>query len=425
MLVDAIRALGRMFVDGARVLAAHWPQLVVLFLLGWAGRMGILWLTTIVSDWSPTLAVLILPFAPLCTLVSLVLMLRAMAPTLSAFDNLVEPAPLGKQVKDHLTVAAQVLLPFLAVYASAGLLQQDVRVFLYDSVADEALNTNIQSLDYGRANYAEGWVLIAMIVGALVLRKLITVLELGKKHLAWAGVGTYLEVLWMVTLAQSLSSRLTEFTDWVLSRNVIAGLITWWEGVVDWFRSWVGWLVAAIEWLIATTGGMGSLIIIPVAWLAIGAAVYGHDLKAKELKVETHEEVNARINKVPQPVRRAVAHAAEPVTTPVKGVLTAIGKIASAGIVPMALFCVVFAVVAQVEALVAQLMRFIIGPGEPNRQYALEPFATMAERGVYFMLAMVLLAAAVNVVVESQRASEEPEDPGTPAESSRSEVAPA
>ena len=81
LLVGAVVALGRVFVDAGRVLANHWPQLVGLFLLGWAGRMGFLWLATVVSDVSPSLAVFIVPLAPMSTLVSLVLMLRATAPS--------------------------------------------------------------------------------------------------------------------------------------------------------------------------------------------------------------------------------------------------------------------------------------------------------------------------------------------------------
>ena len=51
----------------------------------------------------------------------------------------------------------------------------------------------------------------------------------------------------------------------------------------------------------------------------------------------------------------------------------------------------------------AQGMRLLFGPGSSARNYALEPYAVMAERGVYFLLALTLLAVAVNVVVESQK----------------------
>ena len=56
-----------------RVLAAHWPQFLGLFLIGAIGRMGFLWLAVWASRFHGLLGVLILPLAPLCTLFSLLL----------------------------------------------------------------------------------------------------------------------------------------------------------------------------------------------------------------------------------------------------------------------------------------------------------------------------------------------------------------
>ena len=234
----------------------------------------------------------------------------------------------------------------------------------------------------------------------------------------------------MVTLASALTSRIEDLTAWVTSRRIIAGVLQWWEGIVAVVRAWGGWATAVFDGVVGFLGSLGSLVVVPVAWLAIGAAVYGHTLKAKVLKVETHEEVTKRINKMSARTRKVVAHAVEPVTTPVQNALKAIGKIASAGIVPMVLFCVVFAVAHQVQVLVAELVKSLTGPGSGGRQYALEPYALLAERGAYFVLAMALLAAAVNAVVASQRedaepevVSEEAEAPDAPAATSRSEAA--
>ena len=107
LLTDALRTTARVFIDGARVLIAHWPELIGLFLAGWAGRTGFLWLTTAVSNVSPTAALFVLPFAPLATLLSLVLMLRATAPTLAAFRGVVEALSLRARWRDDLTVASQ------------------------------------------------------------------------------------------------------------------------------------------------------------------------------------------------------------------------------------------------------------------------------------------------------------------------------
>lgn len=396
-------ALGfvRVFADGLGVLRDHWPQLVGLFLLGWSGRMAFLWLAVAVSDWSPTLAVLILPLAPLSTLLSLILMLRVTADTLPAFTGLFEGGR-AERWRSHLAIAAQVLLPFLAVYASQGLLKDDARLFLHDSTLDEWMNTSLTELDWGRATYAEGWLWVAMVVGALALRKVISLTGVAKKAVAWAFAATYLEALWMVTFAQSLSTLIEQVTEWVTSRAIVATVLDWWAALLASLPQ----LVKPVEAFLTFVGGVleqaGNLVVVPVAWLAIGAAVYGQKL-SNARPVEGHEAVTARLAKVPNPVRRVVAQTVEPVTTPIKDAVGAIGRIAAAGVVPMVLFCVVFVVASQVKVLVAWLFRLAVGPRDALLLYALEPYSIMLQRLCYFVLALALLAAAVNTVVLAQR----------------------
>lgn len=403
LLTDALRTAARVFIDGARVLAAHWPELIGLFLAGWAGRMGFLWLAAVTSSLSPTWALFVLPFAPLSTLVAMVMMLRATAPTLPAFRGLVETVGARQRWRDDLTVASQVLIPFLAVYASAGMLKQDALVYVADANADELINAGVSSINYGRTVYAEGWALVALVLVALAARKVISLLELTKRHVVWAAVAVYIEVLWMLTLANAFANQLDELTSWVLSRRAIDGILTWWEAVVTWLRSVSAVMTAAVDAVSSFLGHLGSLVIVPVAWLAIGAAVFGASLKATTFKVETHDEVTDRLKSIPRPVRRVVSQAIEPVTTPVQNTIAAIAKIASAGVLSMVLFCVVFYIAGSLQTVVYALTRHVFGPGPDLRQYALTPFMQLGGRLVYFVVALSLLAAAVNAIVLSQR----------------------
>lgn len=404
-----MHTFSRFLIDGGRVLWRHWPQLVALFLIGWIGRMGFLWIATVVSDWNATVAVLILPLAPMSTLLSFVLMMRAMTPSLPAFQGMITASSPRQRWTEDLTVAGQVMIPFLAVYASAGLLRQDASVFLLDSTADESLNTVIHELDWDRADYAPGLTIVAFIVIALIARKVISMLGLVKRHLAWAGIAAYIEVLWIMTLANALSTELESITQWVTSRRVIASIIDWWEAVSAGIREWSAPVGAVVDFVSTTLGNLGSVVVVPVAWLAIGAAIYGHQLQASKLAVPGHEEMSRRIKRVPNPVRRAVLQIGEPVVTPIQSAVKAIQKIAVAGIVPMVMFCIVFLVAGAVQSGVAVLMRAAIGPGSGLRQFALEPYTTMVERGVYFVLVLALLAAAVNVIVLAQRSRAEAE----------------
>lgn len=400
-LTSAARTLARVFGDGGRVMAAHWPQLVGLFLIGWAARMALLWLAVLVSDVSPTIAVLMLPLAPMATLLSLVLMLRVTAETLPAFQGLFTGKARSERWHDHLVLAAQVLLPFLAIYVSQGLLKSDQTLFLYDATADEWMNTGLTDLDFGRSLYADGPFLIAMIVVAIVLRKAIALLDLGKRSPIWSLAATYLEVLWVVTLAHSLTSELEALGEWVTSRALIAGLVDWWNGVLALIPA-LPPVKAVLDAVGAAVGSLGNLVIVPVAWLAIGASVYGAELSSRA-PIEPHDQVTQRLKRIPTPVRRVVAQSVEPVTTPIRDTLAALGKIAAAGVLPMVLFCIVFVAAAQVKTLVAYGFVALAMPGEPWLVYALSPLRTMVERLLYFVIVLALLGAAVNHLVLRQR----------------------
>lgn len=418
LLSDAGRTLWRFVIGGARVLGAHWPELVGLFLVGWIGRMSFLWLATTVSDWSPTVAVLILPLAPFSTLLSFVLMLRAMVPTLPAFSGMFERRTARERWTEDFAVAGKVLLPFLAIYASAGLLKQDATVFLLDSAADEALNTTIQDIDWGRADYAPGLTIVAFIVIALVARKVIALLGLVNRHLAWAGVAAYIEILWIMTLANALNSQLEEIAAWATTRKISAPIIHWWEQLITTVREWSALADALLSMVVTVLGNLGAVVVVPVAWLAIGAAVYGHQLRSAELAVPGHEEMTKRLKKIPNPVKRVAAQITEPIVTPVQSALGAMKKIAVAGILPMVMFCIVFLAAGIVENGVALLLRELIGPGSGARQFALEPYTILIQRGVYFVLALALLAAAVNAIVMAQiRADSERAEPSEDAHS--------
>lgn len=243
---------------------------------------------------------------------------------------------------------------------------------------------------------------------------MISLRGLAERHLTWAGIAAYLEVLWIMTLANALSTQLESITAWVTSRRVVASAVGVGEGILDTVRGWSTWATAAIDATAAMLGNLGSVVVVPVAWLAIGAAVYGHNLSTADLAVTSHEEMTRRIQRVPDPVRRAVGHVVEPVVTPVQDALSAIRKVAVAGILPMVMFCVVFLIAGGVQSAVALLVRGIIGPGPGLRQYALEPYANLAERGVYFVLVLALLAAAVNAVVHAQQQRETPAETPAP-----------
>ncbi|MEL4359251.1 MULTISPECIES: hypothetical protein [unclassified Luteococcus] len=414
-LTEALGALREVIVDGLQLLARHWPALLGWFLLGAAGRRGFMWLAVATADVNRTLGALILPLAPISTLLSLVMMLRSTAASLPAFAGFTQ-AHQGRneRLRGHLVVATEVLIPFLAVYSAQGLLRTDVTTYIHSNTADEWLNEGLAA-DFARSTVAPEWLLLTLVVVALVLRKTIVGFELPRRHLGWAALNGYLEALWMVTLGAVLTHRLGAIQEWVTTRAVIVGIIEQYQRFVAWagaigtaFQS----LVDAISTLL---GNLSAIVVLPVAWLAIGAAVYGAQLREGTLSAP--EIRTQQLRRIPSPVRRVVAQSVEPVTTPVKETAAAIGRVAAAGIIPMVLFCLVFVAAGELQVGVAWLQRWLVGPQEGLARVATEPFLQLGQQAVYFVVAMALLAAAVNRVVGAQTTLTSPEgstDAGTP-----------
>lgn len=404
LLRGGLRDLGSVFVHGLRLLGQHWPQLLALYLAGAAGRMGFLWLALWVSKFSSLLGVLLMPLAPLCTLLSLVFMLQALGESIPAYQQAEAGQNAGKRLRSNLMVAAQVLIPFLAVYAAQGLLQEDIRLFIYDSTVDEAIN-NPLSANYARTLIASGWTLTLIVVLALIARKLIAAYDLPRKALRWGAIGSYLEALWLVTLSASFAAQIDQVKEWVTSRALVAGIAAWWTGLTS-TTGTVGQVARGVHtWLTTTLGSLDDLVVVPVAWLAIGATIYGSKLIAQAFP--THEQVTRRLERIPNPVRRAAEQLAEPITTPVRNIQTAISKVAAAGIIPMTLFCVGFSFLVVIKLAVAWLGRLLLGPQPPLLRAGIEPYVALLERGAYLILAVALIAAAVNRVLLSRRAQEQ------------------
>ncbi len=398
---------------GLRVLVNHWPALVVLYLAGFAARMGSIWLAVRAARISSVLAALVIPLAPLATIVSFVLMLRVAAESLPAFGEQVRSVPRQERWRRNLGVAAMALAPFLAVYASQGLMVEDLKRFALDAGAAEwaAMDrADFSDTNFARAGLATGSLAIGIALVAMVLRKVIAALGLGERTARWALLAGYLEALWTSSLGYTFTSEKSALVEWITTRRIVAGVYRRWEGVIGFLDGIHQALTAPVEAVGAIVGSMGGLVVVPVAWLAVGATVYGTSLKEGSV-LPTHEAATERLRRVPHPIRRITAQVTEPVTTPFRSAVAAIGKVASAGVVPMVLFCVVFAVTGWVRVGVDVLARRVMGPAEQGLQAAREPFVTLVDSTIYFVLTIALLSAAVNHIVSAQQQAATVDEP--------------
>lgn len=400
-----IHTVGALLVSSGRILRDHWPQLLGLYLVGATARHGFLWLAVWASNHSATLGLLILPLAPLATLVSLVLMLRAIRETLPAFRDEPREASRRVRIRRDLAVATSVMLPFLTVYSAQGLLQEDSRTYVSDVSLDDYIRFGSFATD--RLDYASGWTLLAMIGGALLVRQVIFATRAEERFLVVAGVAAYIEVLWMVTLGRALVSELKGLGTWLAQRDLVDVWLRIWDGVVAWSGSVGEFLVAAFGWGMELAIGFSLLLLLPIGWLAMGVSIHrgsSNDLYSSQHEIQRMigERMQARM-RLSGWFGKLFTLLAVPVVEPVSKAWAAIRWSLRAGARPSVVFCLAFIVLNLLQLVVAQVVHALVGARETLLATSLSAHQELVIRSVHFVVSMPVLAAAVNLLLLTER----------------------
>ncbi|MDO5668752.1 MAG: hypothetical protein Q4G50_01985 [Corynebacterium sp.] len=392
-VISAVRRTAAIPLDALRLLARHWAALLTVIALGLGLRALVIWAAVIVSGWSSLAAVFLIPLAPIAVMTSLITALWLLRPSLPYLSRAVSDPTQGSTHVRLLTIGG-LLIPFLTVYSSNGLLREDTRAYIHDATLTET-SRNLFTADFGRSNFEITWVLISLIVVALVLRKIIGVFALGERSVGWAGASAYLEVLWMVTFSVILTGGIAWVRDWVFSRAVLAPVIGGWDVI----RGFSGPVGDVFSWLVALVSRADDVIIIPVAWLTLGATIYGAQLAAKGASAS-----NSPRNRLQVEARKALDEAAQPLLGPVKSTMASLGRIAAAGLGPMVMFCLLFTLAKSTEIGVLYLGRAIVGPLDRWDAVAVDPYILVIARLVYFAAALVFIAPALDRLLRASSA---------------------
>ena len=117
-----------------------------------------------------------------------------------------------------------------------------------------------------------------MVVVAVVLRWLLGRWE-GRSHRrALAFAGAYVEAFWLLAVAAFATQLLDEAWAWVESRRAVAIVLDWWLTLLDTLGPLAGPVDAVVDTVAGVLGNLDDLVVIPLAWLTVGAVVYGHKL---------------------------------------------------------------------------------------------------------------------------------------------------
>ncbi|WIM87687.1 hypothetical protein PT015_23125 [Candidatus Mycobacterium wuenschmannii] len=244
-----------------------WPWLVAIYLIGWFLRYWAIHLAIqIAFSHGDFWGSLVLPLAPLVRLLmylAMFLVIRSAAPGLQGVETD------GEQAKGVFDVVMTAILPFLVIYTAWKLLVEDYYVYV-TSVTHALLNdwkTAAAHEIYGSAIGPKLWLAILI---AFVLRQLMT--RFRERLPRWTMiVAAYLEVVWLYFALKASAVLLFGSPQWIRERRIVV-----WLGTVrDAALAHVAWL--AHIWNTAGTvlGAMISVVALALAWLAIGAAIYG------------------------------------------------------------------------------------------------------------------------------------------------------
>jgi hypothetical protein len=228
-------------------------------------------------------------------------------------------------------------------------------------------------------------------------------------------IAIYLEAFWMVTLTNVFMGQVKEIGQWLRDRAVVDAAIVQLEGFMSWLGPVRDFLLPGWDWLVKTCAGLGPLVVLPLAWLAIGASSYQTDLVTGTGRSPASRRLKGRIERVPGFWRRALEETGEPILVPLQALWGALSRVFIAGPAPIVMFCLSFVAVGQIQVGVAWLLREAVGPRPYGLDMALRPYLDSASQLVYSVLAMALLAASVNLVVGGRRiAVPRPDPSGNP-----------
>ncbi|WP_141737454.1 hypothetical protein [Corynebacterium sp. HMSC29G08] len=412
---DMIAASATIPVSALRLLVRHLPQLLTLICVGLAGRQAVIWLAVWLSNYSSFGAALIMPLAPLSVMMSLILCLWVLRPSL---PFLVETFPerAETQSRTRLLSVGGLLVSFLTVYATHGMLKEDLRDFRRATTIDEYMNQGFNA-DFSRAFVDSTAALIALILGTIILRKIIGYFALAEKGLGLTYLSAYLEVLWMTTVSVFLTNQLSAVQDWALTRRSIAPTYRSYVELSESIEKSTGVFGEWWAWLAAKLPTFSQFVTVPIAWLTLGAVVFGTSLVAKQAAEKTEADAKAdagtdadtaspRLRQRARQAARSEAktvmdNALKPVAGPLKTTWKGLRTLARAGLVPMVIFCLVFMLATSVELGVVELGRLIAGPQQSLQSEQAATFILVFARMTYLMVVVCLVAAALDHFLRS------------------------
>jgi hypothetical protein len=406
-------------VGAARLLLRHWPVLISLALAGMAFRGAALWAAVRVSDhvnWLGHGLVILAPLGFLVAMITMLHLLRHDLPNVDRVSSTTAPpdATTGRE-RRLIDVVTSMVVPFFAVYVSYGLLTQDVTQFVNEAGVDEANQIDFYATgegpDFSRV-FINDWYLVAgLVLAAWVLRFVLGHAEKRWKFLGFAIVGALVEVYWSANVAGYIDGEKAAVKDWLQNRVAVAQITGLYDAVLDRLGPLAHPVNAVNTWLLELLGSLDAVVIVPLAWITVGAVVLGHKLAPAP---SFEHPWLSRAKLVPKPMARAIGGLADDVTSRFTALFNGLRLMARAGLVPMLVFALATLLALRVPYLVSVVWRAAVGPVDSDTYVAWAPIEGAIEGALMLTLLAVLLAAAVDRMLSAVSAAAPRGSPAAP-----------
>jgi hypothetical protein len=416
---EFVRDAASVFIEAARLLFRHWPVLLSLALAGMAFRGAALWAAVEVSDHVTWLGHGLVIFAPLGFLVAMITMLRLLRhdlPNLARVSSSTAPADAttGRE-RRLIDVVTSMVVPFFAVYVSAGLLTQDVAHFINEAGVAELNQIDFYGTgagpDFSRVFINSVYLVAGLILAAWVLRFGLGHAEKRWKFLGFAILGALVEVYWSANVAGYIDGEKAAVKEWLQNRVAVAWITESYHAVLAHLGPLAHPVDTVTSWVLGLLGSIDAVVIIPLAWITVGAVVLGHKL-APAPRFE-HPWLS-RANVVPKPLSRAVGGLTDDVASRFTAFFNGLRLMARAGLMPMLLFGLASVLAMRVPYLVSVAWRAAVGPVDSDTYVAWAPIEGAIENALMLTVLAVVLAAGVDRMLGGVNSPSPQDNPAPP-----------
>lgn len=403
---DVLRPLWRILRTTAQLWWKHWPALLVISILAWAGHEFFLSLAVFSTRTHALLSFLILPFAPLSALVGYIAILHYTAPSLMDLPSLRKKEG-AAAVTSFVGVVSASILPFLALYAAQGTAKADKLVFLRDVFTDHLVADGLLAPEQlnDRYGYSSPLLIIAVVLIAVLIRRIISALKLNDKFPTFRLFSGYLEALWLVSLAGLLNLYTGRITEWFHKRAMVSAVIERSEGLIEW------WNTPSLPDFITQPWGdfnglLTALIITPLATLTVAAAVYGATFDNNPMEFGLTATIEERLDNTPSFLKRGwnmLAQYVADIFATVRKTLAAVRKVMAAGVGPVIMMSLLVAAAGHLRTPLTMAARALVGPQAHTVWYVLKPYTTLFVEALFMAITVPLVAACSASIARARR----------------------